>query len=330
GLRPFALLEPGHDVDRRLHIDLVEELVVHRHHRAVVTGGQALGVLQGDLPVGGRLVVAGLQVLRQQVVHVAAAEHVAHRVRAYGDQPVTGRAMLVHCVEGRDRADLGPGQPQRLGAERDALGRDVALLGLDQVQQRQQRRAGLPLGVARDDLLRAQCKLLGERHQRSHPPMTGSSEAPPAMTSAMSPPSAMAGIACRLTKLGSRKCTRYGRVPPSETACAASSPRGPSMATYTWPGGTRKPSVTSLKWWMSDSIDWPMIFATCSSELPSPSAPMASWAGQAIFLSATITGPGRSLSRHCSMIFSDSRISATRTSYRPHTSPVCAVHTSNS
>ena len=35
-----------------------------------------------------------------------------------------------------------------------------------------------------------------------------------------------------------------------------------------------------------------MIFATCSSELPRPSAPMASCAGQAIFLSATMIGPG--------------------------------------
>ena len=43
-----------------------------------------------------------------------------------------------------------------------------------------------------------------------------------------------------------------------------------------------------------------------SRELPMPSAPMASWAGQAIFLSSTMTGPGRSRSRHCSTIFSDS------------------------
>src|SRR6478752_10863610 len=42
-----------------------------------------------------------------------------------------------------------------------------------------------------------------------------------------------------------------------------------------------------------------MIFRMWSSELPMPSGPMASWAGQAIFLSATITGPGRSRSRHC-------------------------------
>ena len=51
-----------------------------------------------------------------------------------------------------------------------------------------------------------------------------------------------------------------------------------------------------------------------------PSLPMASWLGQAIFLSATITGaPSRSASRSaaCSTIFSDSPISARRIRNRP-------------
>ena len=71
--------------------------------------------------------------------------------------------------------------------------------------------------------------------------------------------------------------------------------------------------MTSLKWWISDSIEVPMILRMCSSELPMPSGPRASWAGQAIFLSATMTGPGSSRSSTCSMIFSDSRISSMRT-----------------
>ena len=75
------------------------------------------------------------------------------------------------------------------------------------------------------------------------------------MTSAIMPPSLIAGIDCRFTKLGSRTCTRIGRVPPSETRWQPSSPRGDSTAVYTWPAGTAKPSVTSLKWWISDSID---------------------------------------------------------------------------
>ncbi len=61
-----------------------------------------------------------------------------------------------------------------------------------------------------------------------------------------------------------------------------------------------------------------------------PSTPIASCAGQAIFLSAITTGPGLSRSSACSTIFMDSRISASRTSYRPHTSAVVAVGTSKS
>ena len=133
------------------------------------------------------------------------------------------------------------------------------------------------------------------------------------MTSETIPPSHIAGAACRLTKLGSRRCTRNGRVPPSETRCAPSSPRGDSIGTYAWPGGTLKPSVTSLKWWMSASIELPMISRMCSRLLPMPSPPMASCAGQPTFLSPTITGPGSSRSRHCSMMRSDSRISRIRT-----------------
>ena len=51
--------------------------------------------------------------------------------------------------------------------------------------------------------------------------MTGSIEATATMTSATWPPSHIAATACRLLKLGSRKCARYGRVPPSETSVAA-------------------------------------------------------------------------------------------------------------
>jgi hypothetical protein len=46
---------------------------------------------------------------------------------------------------------------------------------------------------------------------------------------------------------------------------------------------------------------------------------MASWAGQAIFLSSTMTGPGLfcSLSAACLAILSDSYISSMRTRIRP-------------
>ncbi|SLJ20504.1 Uncharacterised protein [Mycobacteroides abscessus subsp. abscessus] len=101
-------------------------------------------------------------------------------------------------------------------------------------------------------------------------------------------------------------------MPPSLTRCTPSSPRGDSTATYTWPAGTRMPSVTSLKWWIRPSIELPMMRPMWAGELPRPSAPSFRSAGQASFLSSIMTGPGRSRSRHCSTIFSDSFISSTR------------------
>src|ERR1700712_157703 len=50
-------------------------------------------------------------------------------------------------------------------------------------------------------------------------------------------------------------CTRAGLEEPSERTKQASSPRGDSIGEYASPGGTRKPSVTSLKWWVRASID---------------------------------------------------------------------------
>ncbi|CKR39392.1 Uncharacterised protein [Mycobacterium tuberculosis] len=72
------------------------------------------------------------------------------------------------------------------------------------------------------------------------------------------------------------------------------------------------PSVTSLKWWISASIEEPMILAMCLGELPRPSGPTCRSAGQASLRSEIMVGPGRNLSRHCSTIFIDSHISLTR------------------
>ena len=156
----------------------------------------------------------------------------------------------------------------------------------------------------------------------STPPITGSMLATDEITSASIPPSASAGRDCRLLNEGSRRWTRYGRVPPSLTTWQASSPRGDSIAAYTWPAGTRKPSVTSLKWWMSASMDWPMMWAMWSGAGPRPSGPSASRAGQPILASSIITGSlaGRwpeSRSRHCPMIRIDWSISSIRSRYRP-------------
>ena len=173
-------------------------------------------------------------VLGQRRVDLVAAEQRAQRVRADADQVLTGRLALVHRVERRDRRDLGLGEVEHLGAERDAVGADVALLGLHQVQHRQQRRAALAFGVAAHQFDRgrparrrrrptgrpagraaarscAGCRAPPElAGHRSHPPITGSIEATEAMTSAIRPPTDSAAVDCRLMKDGSRKCTRYG------------------------------------------------------------------------------------------------------------------------
>ena len=60
---------------------------------------------------------------------------------------------------------------------------------------------------------------------------------------------------------------------------------------------------------MSASIDSDMISLMCSGELPWPSLPIDSLAGQAIFLSSIMTGPGLMRSRHCSTMRSDCSIS---------------------
>ena len=61
-----------------------------------------------------------------------------------------------------------------------------------------------------------------------------------------------------------------------------------------------------------------------------PSGPSESFAGQAIFGSSIMAGPGSSRSSTCSTIFSDSRISATRTTNRDQQSPRSSVGTSKS
>ena len=61
--------------------------------------------------------------------------------------------------------------------------------------------------------------------------------------------------------------------------------------------GGRKPSVTSLKWWISDSID---VCSSCRG-------------GSTTLRSSAIHGPSGIPSRHCSTIRVDSRISSIRT-----------------
>src|SRR5262249_351001 len=180
--------------------------------------------------------------------HVAAHNR-AQRVGTDPDVVFADRPALVHAVERDHSGDVGLGQAELLGAERDPVGRDESFLRLHQGQQWKQSRPRL--GVPGDDLggPRRQVGpfLLGKGHYLSTPPITGSMLATAAMTSATMPPSHIAATDCRFVNDGSRKCARYGLVPPSLTAWQPSSPRGDSTAAYACPAGTLKPSVTSFK-----------------------------------------------------------------------------------
>src|SRR5260370_732338 len=189
---------------------VVVELRVPHHHGGVVAGGVALDVLQADLAVRGGLVVGHAEMLAQPGEDLVAAQDGAERVGAHAHVVLADRTALVHRVEAHDRAHLGLGQPEAGGAERDAVVGDEALLGLDQVEQWQQRRPRAR--VPADDLgsVRVQpgARLAARRYHLSTPPMTGSRLATAAMTSAIMPPSAIAASACRLVNDGSRKCAR--------------------------------------------------------------------------------------------------------------------------
>lgn len=198
---------------RALRRLVVEELPVDHHDGCEVAGRVALDVFERDLAVLGRLVVADAQVLLEPVEDGVAAHHRAQRVGADADLVVAARPAPVHRVEGGDRGDLGGGEAEQLGAERHARTGDVPLLGLHQVQQRQQR--GAAVGVAGDHLLRVRFEPgahLGRvggggelRHpqtdfltyfgHRSTPPITGSMDATATMTSATWPPSHIAAMA---------------------------------------------------------------------------------------------------------------------------------------
>src|SRR5690606_28559369 len=179
----------------------------------------------------GGLVVADVEVAAEPLEDLVAAHDGAQRVRADAHVMRAHRPTLVHRVEGRDGADLGLGEVEDLRAGGDALGRDAPLGGLHQVQHRQQGAACLRIAprqlaqLVERGLAQRVGNLLGHR---STPPITGSIEATATMTSESMPPSLIAETPWRLTNEGSRKWTRNGRVPPSDTAWQAISPLGDS------------------------------------------------------------------------------------------------------
>jgi NADH-quinone oxidoreductase subunit D len=113
------------------------------------------------------------------------------------------------------RADLPYAFYEQLGHVGHAVGGEVAVLLLHQVQQRDQRRPRL--GVHRDGVPGAGLVLLGQPAQRSTSPITGSIDEMTATASATRPPFSITGSVWRLANDGPRMCIRYGLAEPSET-----------------------------------------------------------------------------------------------------------------
>jgi hypothetical protein len=104
--------------------------------------------------------VADADVLAELLPDLVAAHDRAQRVDADADVVLSGGLALVHRVEGRHADDLGLGDPQHLGTELLPVVGDVAVLRLDEIQQRQQRRPRL--GVAADDLFGVRLQTLAD------------------------------------------------------------------------------------------------------------------------------------------------------------------------
>ena len=171
---------------------VVEELPVDHDHGGVVARGVALDALQGDPARLAGLVAADADLGGDPLPDLVPAHDRAQGVGAHAHEVVAGGVALVLRVERGDGGDLGPGQVEDPRDQVDAVGADVAVNGLDEVEHRQQGAARVPLGVAGNDLrgVRPQpgLNVWGVAH-RSTPPRTGSIAARETTTSASWPPS---------------------------------------------------------------------------------------------------------------------------------------------
>jgi hypothetical protein len=125
-----------------------------------------------------------------------AEEHAAD-ARAHTDEVAPGLVALEHLVEARRAEHLGRRDVEQLGEVAHPVVAEVAVLLLQHVQHRDERRARLR--VAPHQRL-APGHVLGRqtRHYLSTPPITGSTDEMTATASATSPPCMRWGSVCRL------------------------------------------------------------------------------------------------------------------------------------
>jgi hypothetical protein len=162
GRRRVTGLGLGEQVHRLVVGDRPVHLVVDLHHRSCVADAEAFRVLDHH-PGAVTIDVRAAARLDVGLVDPLGAGDLAGRVGAHAQQVVAERLALVHRVEGRDRADLGLGQRQHLGTERDAVLAHEPLVGLHEVQQRQQCRPRD--GVALDEAVGLLTRRVGDGHR---------------------------------------------------------------------------------------------------------------------------------------------------------------------
>src|SRR5688572_10681403 len=134
----------------------------------------------------------------------------ARDVRAHLDHAPSHRLEAVLVVERRDREAVRGRELECVRDLADGVRREpaaVCLLGETEGRHDSRERVGVLLA----ELLHLRAGHL------SASPMTGSSEPPAAIRSAMRSPCTMVAVAWSAAKLGARNFTRHGLAPPSET-----------------------------------------------------------------------------------------------------------------
>ena len=154
---------------------------------------------------------ADAELALERLDHLLRPGEPARDVRADLDARPPDGLEVVLVVEGRDREAVRGREVERVGDLADRVRRQPAAVLLLCEPERghdRRQRVGIPLPQLLD--------LGGDAH-RSASPMTGSSEPPAAIRSAMRSSCTIVAVACSAAKLGARNFTRHGRAPPSET-----------------------------------------------------------------------------------------------------------------
>ncbi len=202
--------------------------VVDLHARGPVAAGQALGLFEGDGPVGGGAPGVDPEGRLGMLEELHGPIEQTGDVGAHRHQVAAHRLGVQHVVERRRPQHLGRGQIEQGGDVDHDLGRQPTLLFLGQMAQGYERRPRL--GIEGDQLPGAgggSTSQMGEggsrsplgagagyrggvggAAHRSTSPITGSTEEHTDTASANRPPRIITGRAWRFTKLGPRMCIR--------------------------------------------------------------------------------------------------------------------------